>query len=126
MSKSKGPKFRSGFEKKVYEGAIEHGHTLEHEPRDAILRYNTPSTYLPDFRTRSGILIESKGYFDGRSRAKMLRVKKQNRDSDIRIVFQRANNKIGKSPSSLTYWQWAEKHGFAWSEGNIPKDWLDE
>lgn len=122
----KKPKFRSGFEKKVYEESVERGYSLEHEPKNSLLRYNTPSTYLPDFRLPSGILVESKGYFDGRARAKMLRVRKQNSGADIRLVFQRANNKVGKSPNSLMYWQWAERHGFPWSEGYIPEEWFNE
>lgn len=56
----------------------------------------------------------------------MLRVKKENPAADIRFVFQRANSRIGKSTSSLMYWEWAEKHSFIWSEGFIPEEWFNE
>lgn len=119
-------KFRSKFEKRVYKNAD--GRTLDYEPSDASLHYNTPARYIPDFRIkRNGILVESKGYFPARDRAKMLRVKKQNPEVDIRFLFQRANNRNTKSPNSMMYWQWAEKHGFIWAEGErIPEEWFKE
>lgn len=118
-------KFRSKFEKRVYENAGKR--KLDYEPQKPAICYNTPSHYIPDFRLPNGILVECKGYFDSRSRGKMLRVKKQNPGLDIRFLFQRANNRITKSPNSMMYWEWAEKHGFTWSEGDtIPEEWFDE
>lgn len=114
------PKFRSGFEKKVYEQA--HG-KLDFEPKDAYLNYNKPSYYIPDFRLPNGVLVECKGRFTSTDRTKMLRVRDQNPGADIRLVFQRANNKLTRSPNSITYWQWAEKHGFPWAQGTIPEEW---
>lgn len=117
-------KFRSKYEKRVYENRGER--ELDYEPTTPVISYNTPARYIPDFRLQNGVYIECKGYFDSRSRAKMLRVKKQNQGLDIRMLFQRASNRITKSPNSMTYWQWAEKHGFPWSEGEvIPKEWHD-
>lgn len=118
-------KFRSKYEKKVYENADKR--KLDYEPEDAILHYNTPSRYIPDFRIkRNNVLVECKGYFKPRDRAKMLRVKKQNPNADIRILFQRANNRLTKSPNSMMYREWAEKHGFIWHEGEtIPQEWYD-
>jgi hypothetical protein len=116
-------KFRSKFEKKVYENHCDAG--LDYEPQSPVISYNTPARYIPDFRLPNGVFIEAKGYFDSRSRAKMLRVKRQNPALDIRILFQRASNRLTKSPNSMTYWQWAEKHGFPWAEGEvIPKGWF--
>ena len=114
------PKFRSGFEKKVYEEA--HG-KLDFEPEDAHLHYVKPSYYIPDFRLPNGVLVECKGRFTSADRTKMLRVRDQNPDRDIRLLFQRANNRLTKSKNSITYWQWADRHGFPWSEGTIPEDW---
>ncbi len=119
-------KFRSKFEKRVYNNADKR-RKLDYEPADAALHYNTPARYFPDFRLGNGVLVECKGYFKPRDRAKMLRVKKQNPDADIRILFQRANNRITKSPNSMMYWEWAEKHGFPWAEGDtIPKEWYEK
>jgi Phage endonuclease I len=116
-------KFRSGFEKKVYEQALGVGLTLDFEPKDAHLTYTKLSRYIPDFRLANGILIECKGRFTSADRAKMLNVRKVHQDKDIRLVFQRASNRITKNPNSLTYAGWAEKHGFKWHEGTVPKDW---
>lgn len=118
-------KFRSKFEKRVYENAK--GRKLVYEPQSPVIHYSTVARYIPDFDLGNGVLVEAKGYFDSRSRAKMLRVKKQNPNLDIRMLFQRANNRITKSQNSMTYWQWAEKHGFPWAEGDtIPEEWYDE
>ena len=117
-------KFRSGFEKKVYERSIEQGNKLDFERKDTVLSYTKPSTYLPDFRLENGVLIECKGRFTSFDRTKMLRVKAQNPQVDIRFVFQRASNKLTKSPNSKTYGEWADKHGFPWSESYIPEEWF--
>jgi hypothetical protein len=118
-------KFRSKFEKRVWENRGER--KLDYEPQKPVISYNTPARYIPDFRLSNGIFIEAKGYFDSRSRGKMLRVKKQNPSLDIRFLFQRANNRITKSTNSMMYWQWAEKHGFLWAEGEmIPEEWYNE
>lgn len=122
-------KFRSGFEKRIYEQAISSGRELAFEAADSVVRYNIPSRtarYIPDFRLPNGILIESKGRLTAQDRAKMLRVKESNPGIDIRFVFQRSNQRITKSPNSLTYWQWAEKHNFPWSESFIPEEWFNE
>lgn len=123
MAKKATPKFRSGLEKKVYEDAISRGRQLDFEPADPIIRYVVPARYIPDFVLPNGVFIEVKGWLRPRDRAKMARVKKENPDLDIRFVFQRANSRIGKSPNSLTYWQWAERYGFHWAEGLIPEEW---
>jgi hypothetical protein len=118
-------KFRSKFEKRVSENAGDR--ELVYEPQEPVVNYNTPSRYIPDFRLPNGVLVECKGYFDSRSRGKMLRVKKQNKHLDIRLLFQRANNRITKSQNSMMYWEWAEKHGFPWAEGDtIPEEWYDD
>lgn len=119
-------KFRSGFEEKLYEQSIRRGHELVYEPASPIIRYVVPARYIPDFQLSNGVFVEAKGWLKPRDRAKMLRVAKENPDLDIRFVFQRANGKISKSTNALTYWQWAEKHGFPWAEGNIPEEWFSD
>ena len=119
-------KFRSGFEKAVYEQGTKAKRKLDYEPQDSHLSYNKPSRYIPDFRLPNGILVEAKGYFTSADRTKMLRVRDQNPSYDIRLVFQRANNKLTKAKNSRTYWQWAEQHGFVWAEGTIPTKWWKE
>ena len=120
------PKFRSGLEERVYDEATERGRKLVFEPDEPIIRYVVPARYIPDFLLPNGIFVETKGWLRPRDRAKMARVKKENPELDIRFVFQRANSRIGKSPNSLMYWQWADRYGFPWSEGTIPDSWWDE
>lgn len=117
-------KFRSKFEKHVYEAAGRR--KLDYEPSDSKILYTQTKRYIPDFVLPNGIVVEAKGYFTSKDRTKMLNVAKNNKHLDIRLVFQRANNRLTKSPNSLTYWQWAEKHGFPWAEGEIPEKWWKE
>ncbi len=116
-------KFRSGLEERVYDSAMARGRELDYEPQDPIIRYVVPARYIPDFRLPNGVFVETKGWLRPRDRAKMARVRKENPTLDIRFVFQRANSRIGKSSNSLMYWEWAEKHGFPWAEGDIPDEW---
>lgn len=69
--------------------------------------------------------IEYKGNFTGPDRTKMLLVKKQHPDLDIRLVFGRATNKLNRA-SKTTYAMWADKYGFPWSEKVIPEEWRKE
>ena len=119
-------KFRSGYEKKVYESIPRNQRGfVDYEPQKPVIRYTTSSRYIPDLRLPGDIFIECKGYFDARARAKMLAVKKQHPELDIRFLFQRANNRLTKSKNSMMYWEWAERHGFLWAEGTcVPEEWF--
>ncbi len=119
--------FRSGFEERVFANAESNGRELDYEPSDSTLYYTKPakkSRYLPDFRLPNGVLVEGKGRLTAEDRAKMLNVKRDNPEADIRFLFQRGNKRITKSRNSMTYEEWAEKHGFLWAIGeNIPEEW---
>lgn len=121
--------FRSGYEERIYKNAIGHRQELAYEPSDSVLYYVKPakkSRYIPDFVLKNGVIVESKGRLTAVDRQKMLQVKACNPEVDIRFLFQRANNRITRSPNSMTYWEWAEKHGFRWSEGeHIPEEWFE-
>ena len=71
-------------------------------------RHVLPST--PDFQV-GDIHLEVKGLFDVQARHKMLLVKQQHPDLDIRFVFSNANAPIYKG-SPTSYAQWCDKHGF--------------
>ena len=117
-------KFRSGYEKRVFQNAQKQGRALEYEPSEPELHYHMPKRYYPDYRLPNGVIIEAKGYFRPADRAKMLRVKKENPSYDIRFLFQRPNMKLSKAKNSIMYWQWAERHGFPWAGGEtIPAHW---
>lgn len=86
--------------------------------------YVTKSKYTPDFFLPNGVILEAKGFFKPSDRRKMLAVKEQNPELDIRFVFQR-NNTLSKN-SKTTYGAWCEKHGFPYCIfPNIPQDWLE-
>ena len=53
----------------------------------------------------------------------MIAVKKQHPELDIRFVFQNGNDKLTRAKRSVTYGQWATRHGFVWSSGFIPNSW---
>ena len=65
-----------------------------------------------------------KGYWAPADRRKILAVKKDNPDMDLRMVFQAPYNKINKN-SKTTYAMWCEKHDIPWTAyHDIPIDWL--
>ena len=57
--------------------------------------------------------LEYKGNLDGRSRKILKLMKNQHPDLDIRLVFERPENKISPN-SKTTYALWAEQYGFPW------------
>lgn len=91
-------------------------------------------TYLPDFVIRvrtSGhtgeaerlLYIETKGRLTPADRAKMVAVKQDNPELDIRFIFG-ANNKLNNKNKNERYSDWAEKHGFLYSIGPVyPSAW---
>ena len=115
--------YRSMFEVTIADAAESAGMKLTYEPHT--IPYTIKGNYVPDFQLPNGILIEAKGYLDAGTCRKMLSVKASNPELDIRFVFQKANGKRNKR-AKLQNWQWAEKHGFLWSEGTIPLTWWKE
>ena len=82
--------------------------------------------YTPDFQC-GPVVIETKGYFRKASdRQRLILIKEQNPDLDLRLVFQRASNPIYKN-SPTSYGQWATDHGFMWADnGIVPEAWIKE
>lgn len=120
-------RYRSRLEERIADQLDEAGIRFQYENRK--VKYTVPArhaTYTPDFDL-TNFLIEAKGYFRSASdRQKLVLVKKDNPELDIRLVFQKANNPIYKG-SPTTYAKWAEDHGFKWSDGGvIPDEWLKE
>lgn len=116
-------KFRSNYEKTVYQTAKEGGFSVEYEPFS--LSYLVKGNYYPDFILPNGIIVEAKGYFDSRARAKMVAVKKHNPNLDIRMLFMNSKTKVRKG-SKLTYADWCNKYGFPFADGMIPVEWFNE
>ena len=80
--------------------------------------------YNPDFIIREGepdeIILEVKGILRPEDRAKMVAVKRDNPEKDIRFIFQKPDSKmIG---SKATHAQWAKRNGFMYySENDFKK-----
>ena len=71
------------------------------------------------------MVIEFKGRFQGADRKKLLLVKQQWPDLDLRIVFQK-NNPINKG-SETKCSDWCNRYGFKWYVGiSLPQEWIDE
>jgi hypothetical protein len=123
MGRKAEPKFRSQGERDFAAYLDKSGIKWAYESEK--LQYL--SDYNPDFiitrKDGSKMYIEFKGYLKPTDRSKMIKVKRLNPDADIRIVFQRAGNKLNKN-SSTTYAQWSEKNGFPWAELKVPHSWL--
>ena len=115
-------KFRSQLEKRVATLLDGLGVSFEYESEK--LGYTIEHSYTPDFVLPNYTYLEAKGYWSPADRRKILSVKKDNPDIDLRMVFQSPYNKISKK-SKTTYAQWCEKHDIPWSSyHNIPIEWL--
>lgn len=101
------------------------GYDIEYEPE--ALEYAVVKNYFPDFKLsfRNGacIYIEYKGYLRRDDERKLLAVKQQHPDIDLRIVFQRDNRLTGRR---MRYSDWAIKHGFRYAIGEVPSHWFEE
>lgn len=106
----------------------------EYEPESFL--WNPPAQkYTPDFKIYRAngkpLYVEYKGYLRPMDKVKMVQMKKQRPDVDIRFVFQKADKPMAgsrprKDGTRLTHAEWAEKHGYLWAERFIPKEWLLE
>lgn len=118
--------FRSGLEEKIGEQLEEAGIKVDYESQT--IEYIEPAKkrkYTPDFILPNGIVIESKGRLVTADRKKHLWIKEQYPDMDLRFVFQNPNARIYKG-AKTRYSDWCTKHGFLFSKGLIPQEWLDE
>lgn len=126
MPKSNAP-YRSKFEARIGASLNKRGVGVDHyEPTK--FGYLVPAarrSYTPDWVLPNGIVVEAKGRLTAADRRKMVLVKDEHPNLDIRFVFQRASNPIRKG-SNTTYGDWATANGFPWAEGDVPEQWLKE
>ena len=115
--------YRSGFEHSTAKRLEELGVRFSYEPKDRIIEYlvNETRKYLPDFVTKN-FIIECKGRLTTADRKKMQLFKAQHPDKEIRLLFM-FDNKLNPR-SNTRYSKWAEKHGFKWAVGEVPKEWF--
>jgi hypothetical protein len=115
--------YRCKMEREVVEAAKQLDRNLQYEKLK--IPYTREQTYVADVYLSNGILVEIKGYFEAKDRTKMLLVKEQHPEFDIRFVFANPNSKLGGG-STTTYAEWATKHGFKWAAKCIPTEWIKE
>lgn len=115
-------KFRSKLEEQVANLLSNIG--VDYEYESTKVPYVLQCNYTPDFLLPNGVYLETKGHLTSDDRRKMIAVKKNNPELDIRFVFQAPYNKIAKG-SKTTYAKWCERHGFQYcSFTSIPIEWL--
>ena len=120
--KKKTSKFRSKLEENIAKLLDGLGVSFQYESEK--LGYTIEHSYTPYFVLPNYTYLEAKGYWDPKDRRKILAVKKDNPDIDLRMVFQAPYNKISKK-SRTTYAQWCDKHDIPWTAyHNIPLEWL--
>lgn len=130
-------KYRSKLEEKVAKQLEDAGIEFSYEKLK--IPYTVPAReakYVTDFVVVQGdkpIILEAKGRFghrnrkDADERQKFLLLKQQYPDLDLRFVFQSAHKTKIYPGSKVTVAQWADDHGFQWSDkGTIPQSWLTE
>ena len=115
-------KYRSKLEERLATLLTTLGISYEYESEK--VSYTIQHHYTPDFVLPNHTYLEAKGYWDAADRRKILAVKKDNPDMDLRMVFQAPYNTISKK-SKTTYAMWCEKHNIPWtSYHDIPIEWL--
>ena len=120
--KTKTSKYRSGLEERVADLLSGLGISYEYESKR--ISYVIQHHYTPDFILPNHTVLECKGYWDAADRRKIKKVKEDNPDLDLRMVFQSPYNTISKK-SKTTYAQWCERHSIPWTHfHDIPLDWL--
>ena len=122
LKNKKEPKFRSQLEKRVATLLTTLGVSYEYESTK--IPYTIQHNYTPDFVLPNHVYLEAKGYWSAEDRRKILAVRKENPDIDLRMIFQSPYNKISKR-SKTTYAQWCDKHKILWTAYHeVPLDWL--
>lgn len=110
-------KLRNQFEKAIYASLKQSKVSFKYEGER--IPYVLAGHYVPDFiiQTPTGVLyIEAKGYLRPEHKRKMVAIKRQHPNLDIRILWYSYNNKNIK---------WAEKNRFKYAISTIPKEWLE-
>jgi hypothetical protein len=110
-------KTRNAFEKKIHTQLKRAKVVFKYESEK--LAYVLARHYVPDFVivTPSGrVFIETKGHLRREDKAKLVAVKRQHPEIDLRLLFY-APNKVNS--------KWADRHGFRYAFGTVPKEWLD-
>ena len=115
-------KFRSKLEERIAD--LLEGLGVSYEYESTKIPYTIQHHYSPDFVLPNYTYLEAKGYWSPEDRRKILAVKKDNPDINLKMIFQSPYNTISKK-SKTTYAQWCERHDIPWTHfHDIPLDWL--
>ena len=109
-------KTRNNFEKRIEKSLKRKKVKFSYESEK--IPYVIAGHYIPDFifTTPHGkIYLETKGHFRPEAKRKMVAVRRQHPELDIRLLFYSRKVKDIR---------WCEKHGFKWAIGEIPEEWL--
>jgi hypothetical protein len=117
--------YRSGLEEDMAADLAQRGIKFTYEKVKVSWLDSQVRTYTPDFELENGIIIETKGRFTSSDRRKHKEIKKQHPELDIRFVFSNSRAKLYKGAKS-TYGDWCTKHGFLYSDKQVPQKWIDE
>lgn len=105
-------KFEERINRQLKRSKIKYGYETERIP------YVLAGHYIPDFiiSTQLGkIYVECKGYLRPEDKRKLVAVKKQRPEIDLRLLF------YAERPQ---YIKWCLKHGFKYAIEKIPREWL--
>ena len=126
-------RYRNKFETRTGEWLDERGTKFGYETER--IGYTVSGKYTPDFivTTVGGnrIYIETKGNgrsFDGASRRKLIAVKEQHPELEIKLLFY-SDGVIGpkrKDGTRMLQSDWSKKHGFDYAIKEIPDRWLED
>jgi hypothetical protein len=127
---------RSGLEREIHDQLVASGIEFEYESEK--IEYRKPvirgvckcgntkvyqrRNYIPDFILENGIRLECKGRLTSSDRAKLVAVKQQHPEIDLRILFG-ANNKINKNKQKR-YMEWSHENGIKAAVKIVPESWL--
>lgn len=109
-------KTRNNFEKKIER--LLRRRKIRFKYESETVPYVLACHYIPDFiiTTPTGVVyIETKGHLRREDKRKLVAVKKQHPEMDLRIVFYR----LDKAKE-----RWAIRHGFRFAQDTIPDEWL--
>lgn len=120
--------YKSSLEQEVYRilNGLRHRNKFKIGYETEEIAYTVPHKYIPDFvlsfKDGRVIYVEAKGYLRPEDRTKLLAVKAQNPEKDIRLVFAQ-DNKLHRR-TRTRYSDWCKKNDITFAVGEIPADWI--
>jgi hypothetical protein len=103
--------YKSNFERDVHQYF---GEQVQYEPdKIAFVQPAIARTYLPDFKLKKDVFIETKGKLTLEDRKKHVWIKEQHPEITIIFLFMNSQNKLTRK-SNTTYAMWADDNEIPW------------